>query len=42
MITVKKDNCTNKVEFFQDGKQIFPTSWIGNIVSFSNGKTILI
>lgn len=41
-IEIKKENRTNKVEFFQDGKQIFPTSWKGNIVSFENGKTILI
>lgn len=42
MITVKKDTKTNEVTFWEDGKQIFPTLWKGNIVSFENGKTILI
>lgn len=33
---------TNKIEFFQNGKQVFPISINGNIATFKNGKTILL
>ena len=42
MITAKKDNKTNKVTFWRNGKQVFDFTISGNIVKFSNGDLILI
>jgi ribosomal protein L13 len=37
-----KNTENNKIMFFRNGKQIFDYTIKGNIVSFSNGYTILI
>jgi hypothetical protein len=42
MTTALKNKTTNKVEFFQGGKKVFPTKINGNVVSFKNGDIILI
>lgn len=42
MTTSIKDNKTNKLTFWRNGKQIFDFTVTGNIVKFSNGDLILI
>lgn len=37
-----KCNKTNKVEFYRNGERVFDFTIDGNIVTFSNGETILI
>jgi len=41
MTTYTKCSKTNKVCFFQSGKQVFPVSVKGNIATFKNGAVVL-
>jgi len=42
MTTKIKSQSTNKVCFFQSGKQVFPVSVKGNIATFKNGDVVLL
>lgn len=42
MTTLQKDNFTNKITFYRNGKQVFDFTISGNIVKFFNGDIILI
>jgi hypothetical protein len=42
MIRVMKCKRTNKVTFYKNGNQVFPTTIKGNIATFNTGELILI
>jgi hypothetical protein len=42
MITVHKDNQTNKVRIYKDGQRVYISSISGNIAELESGELVII